>query len=74
MVRGLRDEYCQIILNFRNGHRKFDTEDLDSVTAWCKNFDEDTSILTENPLPLPMLPAHMLESLGHPPMIPLGKI
>ena len=42
MVRELCEEYGKIFLNFRDGQKKFGAEDLESITSWCKNWDEDT--------------------------------
>ena len=42
MVRCLHEDYGKILLDFWDVQKKFDTKDLESITAWCKNWDEDT--------------------------------
>ena len=42
MVRGLHTDYGKIILDFCDGTKNFEKEDLFSITAWCKTWDKDT--------------------------------
>ena len=85
MVCGLSEEYGQLIVDFRNGHRKFLKEDLASVTAWCKNFDKKVTrtaspewnpsiIIARPPLPPPLPPVQILEPLALATTISPGNI
>ena len=42
MVRGLHTDYGKILLDFCDGTKNFEKEDMSSITAWCKTWDEDT--------------------------------
>ena len=40
MVRGLRSEYSELLLEFRKGNRTFSGTDLGDITSWCNWWDE----------------------------------
>ena len=41
MVRGLRADYGKLLLDFRDGTKEFEKEDMGSITTWCKRWDEE---------------------------------
>ena len=77
MVCILHEDYGKIILNIRDGMKKFDKEDLESITVWCttaKNSSQYARIPVARPLPQLAPPALSLARILLASTTPLGNI
>ena len=42
VVRGLHADYIKLLVDFCDGTKDFEKEEMRSITTWCKRWDEDT--------------------------------